>query len=161
MYLERFVNKKEFDQYVNIVKLADDIDEDQNPPLRLRNEMEKAFDYTSSLPQDYSLSIGPWVLYALRTDEGKLIGTICITEDGHFGKWAQIEYVSILKSYQHQGCGRFMMQEIFKKIKQHSDFDCAVLTTVQSGKFYEKCGMNYAGTISFNNRLRQFYICRI
>ena len=161
MHLERFVNKKEFTDYLNILKLADDIAEDKEPPLRLVNEMQKAFTYTCSLPKDYDLSIGNWVLYALRSDNGELIGTICITEDGHFGRWAQIEYVAIRQDFHNKGCGRFMMQEIFKEIRHHSDFECAILTTVRSGKFYEKCGMNFAGTVSFNKRLRQFYICHL
>lgn len=158
MYLERFVCKEEFSEYLNIVKLADGIDAAQEAPARLVNEMRKAFAYTCSLTQEYDLCIGPWVLYALRSESGELIGTISVTEDGHFGQWAQIEYVSIRKDFQNKGCGRFMMQEIFKEIRQLSNFDCAVLTTVGSGKFYEKCGMSFAGTVSFNEKLRHFYV---
>lgn len=156
--MERFVNKQEFNQYLNIIKLADDIKEDEEPPVRLISEMKKAFDYTCSLPESYDLSIGPWVLYALRRDNGELVGTIAVSEDGHFGQWAQIEYVSIRKDCQHQGFGLFMMQEIFKKIRRHSDFECAVLTTVRSGQFYEKSGMSFAGMVSFEGRLRKFYV---
>ena len=161
MYLERFINKQEFAEYLNIVKLADDIAENEEPPHHLIVEMQKAFAYTCSLKENYDLSIGHWVLYALRSDNGELIGTISITEDGHFGEWAQIEYVSIRKDFQKKGCGRFMMREIFKEIRHHSNFDCAVLTTVRSGKFYEKCGMTFAGEVSFNSRLRRFYVCKI
>ena len=161
MYLERFVSKEEFTEYLNIVKLADSIKPDQEVPPRLVHEMQKAFTYTCSLEQNYDLEIGPWVLYALRSESGELSGTIAITEDGHFGQWAQIEYVSIRKDFQNKGCGRFMMQEIFKEIRRHSNFDCAVLTTVSGGKFYEKCAMSYAGTVSFNKKLRHFYVYKL
>ena len=161
MYLERFINKQEFAEYLNIVKLADDIAENEEPPHHLIVEMQKALEYTSSLDEHYNLSIGNWVLYALRSDNGELIGTISITEDGHFGGWAQIEYVSIRKDFQKKGCGRYMMREIFKEIRHHSNFDCAVLTTVRSGKFYEKCGMTFAGEVSFNSKLRRFYVYQL
>ncbi|MBR1648793.1 MAG: GNAT family N-acetyltransferase [Alphaproteobacteria bacterium] len=161
MYLERFIDKQKFAEYLDVVKLADDIEKDQEPPLRLVNEIRKALDYTCSLAQNYDLNIGHWVLYALRTETGEIIGTASITEDGHFGQWAQIEYVAIRQDFQNKGFGQFMMQEIFKEIRRHSNFDCAVLTTVGGGKFYEKCGMSFAGEVNFNARLRRFYVRRL
>ena len=161
MYLERFKDISQLNDYLNIITLAVDIDFNDEVPQRLANEMKMAFNYTVSLPQDYDLTVGNWVLYALYSDNGEIIGTIAATEDGHFGRWAQVEYIAVHPDWQHKGCGKFMLTAIRQELRRHCKFDCIILTTVSSGKFYEKCGMTFAGRVAFEGRERLFFAQKI
>lgn len=165
MQLKLFTETKRLDEYLQVLVLSCLRTPPKVLPIDvskgLKNEIERALEYTRKLPPDFKLNVDLWVLYALYNDSNEIIGTIALSEERHISGEVQVEYVAIRQDYQGKGLGQFLIQSVIKEAKAHSAAKHIVLATGAEGAFYEAIGMTFAGEVVVGDRHRHFYIQKI
>ncbi|MDR1694100.1 MAG: GNAT family N-acetyltransferase [Lactobacillaceae bacterium] len=163
MKFELFTGQEEFEDYLCVAALSVISDnEEVHITKKFREEISLAFKYTQSLRKNYRLKYAPWVLYALRDDQGDIVGSIALGRENHLFKAGQLEYVAIRRDQQKKGLGKFLICSAINEVKQHSDYRHITLTTDKNGvAFYEKCGLTLAGILKFGKRNRYFLTKKI
>lgn len=117
-------------------------------PVFSGRKLHGLFEHTAKLDDNYEINKGNWVLYALRNDYNEIVGTIAAGEDYHFGGCVQLEYVAIREDCQQRGLGKLMIKAVHEEVARHTRFKNSILSTIHEGGFYEKAGMNLAGTLT-------------
>ena len=163
MKLERFTNPYELEDYLKVMILSMYDGKRKHKPITrfFRQEITRAFEHTAKLDDNYEINKGNWVLYALRNDYNEIVGTIAAGEDYHFGGCVQLEYVAIREDCQQRGLGKLMIKAVHEEVARHTRFKNSILSTIHEGGFYEKAGMNLAGTLTADGYTSCFYTRKI
>ena len=126
-----------------------------------REQMIYNFDYTLSLRDDFIISFGPAILLALKNNEEKIIGTVCIRKDYHKHGACQINNISIDPDHRGQGYGKLLIDKTVEVVLNHSDFEYITLTTDSAREFYRHIGMSFAGVLDFGEKKRYYFYRKI